>query len=97
VSFPEPLDHGLLQRALTVADANGRRLSGEQRVDSGEQRWQFVPANSWRSGERQLVALTILDYMAGDRIGRAFEVDQFSRVDESAEPETVTVKFKIED
>ena len=95
VSFPEPLDHGLLQRALGVADANGRRLFGEQRVDSGEERWQFVPAEPWRSGEHQLIALTILEDIAGNRIGRAFEVDEFSRVDESPEAETVTLPFRV--
>ena len=97
VSFPEPLDHGLLQRALGVADAHGRQLPGEQRVDSDEQRWQFIPAERWQSGEHRLIALTILEDMAGNRIGRAFEVDEFSRVNESAEQEAVTVKFQISD
>jgi hypothetical protein len=97
VSFPEPLDHGLLQRALGVSDASGRRLTGEQRVDSSEERWQFVPAEPWRRGEYRLIALTILEDMAGNRIGRAFEVDEFSRVDESPEQETVTVRFQIAD
>ena len=97
VFFSEPLDHGLLQRALGVSDASGRRLTGEQRIDSGEQRWQFVPAEPWRRGEYQLIALTILEDMAGNRIGRAFEVDEFTRVDESPEQETVTVGFKIAD
>jgi hypothetical protein len=97
VSFPEPLDHGLLQRALSVADASGRRLIGEQAVDSDEKRWQFIPAEAWRRGDHQLIAMTILEDMAGNRIGRAFEVDEFSRGDERSEPETVTVRFKISD
>ena len=97
VSFPEPLDHGLLQRALGVADASGRPLTGEQQVDSDEKRWQFIPGEPWRGGEHHLVALTILEDLAGNRIGRAFEVDEFSRVDESSEQETVTVKFTISD
>ncbi len=96
VTFPEPLDHGLLQRALGVADTNGRILQGEQRVSAQETRWEFVPAAAWRSGDYFLQALTILEDMAGNRIGRAFEVDEFSRVDDSAEQESVTRPFRIE-
>jgi hypothetical protein len=40
--------------------------------------------------------MTILEDMAGNRIGRAFEVDEFSRADESSAQETVVVPFRVE-
>jgi hypothetical protein len=96
VTFPEPLDHGLLQRALVLADSRGRRIEGASAVEAHETRWLFTPAAAWRSGDYFLQALTILEDMAGNRIGRAFEVDEFSRADESAEQETVAVPFRVE-
>jgi hypothetical protein len=96
VTFPEPLDHGLLQRALVIADSRGRRIDGQSAVDAHETRWVFTPSATWRSGDYFLQALTILEDMAGNRIGRAFEVDEFSRADESPNQETVAVPFRVE-
>lgn len=95
VAFPEPLDHGLLQRALGVADARGRPIDGERRVEANETRWEFSPAEPWRQGDYFLMALTILEDLAGNRIGRAFEVDEFTRADESAEEEAVSLPFRV--
>ena len=75
VRFPVSLDYGLLQRALHVADAGGRPLAGDIRVEQGETRWTFTPRAPWRPGEHRLVAAPTLEDVAGNRIGRAFEVD----------------------
>ena len=75
VRFPVPLDYGLLQRALHVADAGGRPLAGDIRVERGETRWTFTPRAPWRPGEHRLVAAATLEDVAGNRIGRPFEVD----------------------
>ena len=96
VTFPEPLDQGLLLRALAIADGRGRRIDGESAIEAHETRWLFTPAAPWRSGDYFLQALTILEDMAGNRIGRAFEVDEFSRADESAKDETVAIPFRVQ-
>ena len=75
VRFPVPLDYGLLQRALRVATGGGRPLAGEIRVEQGETRWTFTPRAPWRPGEYRLVAAATLEDVAGNRIGRPFEVD----------------------
>ena len=75
VRFPVPLDYGLLQSALRVATGGGRPLAGEIRVEQGETRWTFTPRAPWRAGEYQLVAAATLEDVAGNRIGRPFEVD----------------------
>lgn len=74
VDFPAALDYGLLHRALQVA-ADGRPLAGEIRVEREETRWLFTPSAPWRPGEHQLVAAATLEDVAGNRIGRPFEVD----------------------
>ena len=75
VRFPVPLDYGLLQSALRVTTAGGRPLAGEIRVEQGETRWAFAPRAPWRPGEYRLVAAATLEDVAGNRIGRPFELD----------------------
>jgi hypothetical protein len=77
VTFPASLDHGLLQRALTVS-LNGERVTGDVQTQAGETRWLFSPAAPWRAGEYQLHASSILEDVAGNRIGRPFEVEELA-------------------
>jgi hypothetical protein len=96
VTFPDPLDHGLLQRALGVA-RRGAPLDGQATIETGERRWLFTPREPWTAGEYQIVALAFLEDLAGNRIGRAFEVDDFERTDITSEPERSIVPFRILD
>ena len=95
VTFPEPLDHGLLLRALGVTGGDGKFLDGDVGVDEGEKRWTFTPRDAWRAGTYQLTALAMLEDLAGNRIGRAFEVDNFDRADRTPEPERTTIPFTV--
>ena len=52
-----------------------RWLDGQSRVEARETRWVFVPHAPWRAGEYRLVVLSILEDLAGNQIGRPFEVD----------------------
>jgi hypothetical protein len=73
VIFPEPLDYGLLMRAIGVR-RNDAPVVGDVRVDSNETRWTMTPNEPWRSGDYALIALAVLEDLAGNRIGRPFEV-----------------------
>jgi hypothetical protein len=98
VIFPDPLDHGLLRRALGVARGGAGTkgmLDGEVAIEDAETRWQFTPRNPWAAGDYDLVALAFLEDLAGNRIGRAFEVDNFERTDITPEPERRTLTFTI--
>ncbi|MEP6782235.1 MAG: hypothetical protein ABI983_01120 [Acidobacteriota bacterium] len=94
VTFPEPLDHGLLLRALGVL-AGGKPLEGSVVVSNHELTWTFTPAEPWKPGAYNLVAFAMLEDLAGNRIGRAFEVDQFDRTDQSNEPEKTLIPFSV--
>jgi hypothetical protein len=94
VSFPKPLDHGLLMRALGVR-RNGQPVDGEAQVEAGETRWTFTPREPWTTGRYELLALSILEDPAGNQIGRAFEVDNFETVDKSPNPKTITLPFVV--
>jgi hypothetical protein len=95
VTFPEPLDHGLLMRALGVT-RDGKEVDGAIAVDQSETRWTFTPETPWRAGTYQLLALDILEDLAGNQIGRAFEVDNFDTVDKGPNPQTITIPFRVE-
>lgn len=95
VTFPEPLDHGLLSRALGVTGADGGFLEGDVAIDERETRWTFTPRTPWSAATYQLTALAMLEDLAGNRIGRPFEVDQFERADRPAEVERTLVPVVI--
>jgi hypothetical protein len=73
VAFSEPLDHGLLLRAIGVR-RDGATLTGQVQVDAHETRWTMTPDAPWQPGRYELIALGILEDLAGNRIGRAFEI-----------------------
>jgi len=94
VIFPEPLDHGLLMRALGVR-RGAEAVEGDIAIDQAETRWTFTPREPWRGGSYELLALDILEDVAGNQIGRAFEVDNFDTVDKSPNPKTITIPFTV--
>lgn len=89
IAFPEPLDHGLLLRALEVIAPGGKPLEGAVVVGAHELTWSFTPAEPWKAGAHSVVAFAMLEDLAGNRIGRAFEVDQFDRAGDTVEPKTL--------
>ena len=53
----------------------GSRWMETIRVEEAETRWVFTPRTPWEAGLYQLVAAETLEDVAGNRIGRPFEVD----------------------
>ena len=94
VAFPEPLDHALLRRAVGVEDAAGRRIEGEVGVEDAETRWMLTPFQPWAAGAYSLVASSIVEDLAGNRIGTPFEVDVFETV-ETTTGEDFRIPFEI--
>jgi hypothetical protein len=90
VTFPWPLDHGLLQRAISVRGAGGE-IHGDVRIGAGEVQWLFTPSEPWVTGAYSLVVSPELEDPAGNRLGRAFEV--MERVSEPAK--AVTLFFAV--
>lgn len=95
VMFPGPLDRALLERAIGVRTADGRSVPGTVTVSPGDARWQFVPATPWAAGAFELVALSLLEDPAGNRIGRAFEVLESDPQALRPDPDTVSLPFTV--
>ena len=72
LTFPSPLDHGLMQRAFTIA-RGGAAIAGDVSIANGETEWRFVPRDAWLPGDYAVSVLRVLEDPAGNRIDHAFE------------------------
>jgi hypothetical protein len=90
VEFPAPLDRALLERVLSVEHVQGGIL-----IDSGETRWRFTPRDPWKAGSYALLAGGVLEDLAGNRIGRPFDVDIFERVERQIVSGSIRVPFQV--
>jgi len=70
-------------------------VEGDVIIDQAETRWTFTPKQPWRAGAYQLLALDTLEDVAGNQIGRAFEVDNFDTVDKSPNPKSILIPFAV--
>jgi hypothetical protein len=95
VSMPEPLDHALMRRAISVEDATGRRIDGEVEIGNWETRWTLTPSEPWTAGAYLLVASSIVEDLAGNKIGTPFEIDVFEQIDETIAHERFTIPFEL--
>jgi hypothetical protein len=95
VTFPKPLDHGLLMRALGVT-RDGTSIAGDVTVENAETRWVFTPRDLWKAGQYDLLALDTLEDVAGNQIGKAFEVDNFDTVDKRPNPQRIMIPFTVD-
>jgi hypothetical protein len=95
VSFPRPLDYALLHRAVGIEMFGRGRVEGAIGVVDDEREWRFTPSEAWRAGRYQLVVFSFLEDVAGNRVGQAFEVDMFERVDSTSASERHTISFIV--
>jgi hypothetical protein len=95
VTFPEPMDHGLLDGLIVIVNARGDALEGGMEIGNEETRWLFVPASPWEAGNYELVAGTELEDLAGNALNGLFEVDVFEVDQTGTVPETESLPFSI--
>lgn len=95
VHISKPLDHALLDRFLTVADAASNPVDGTLTVGGGERVVTFTPAKPWQRGGYKLVVDTRLEDVCGNRVGEPFEVDVFKPITRKIEGKTVERPFTV--
>jgi hypothetical protein len=95
IVFPESMDHALAQRVIRVAMESGDVVKGEVSLEDEERRWIFTPDNIWRRGRYQIIIHTTLEDLAGNNIGKPFEVDLFEGVERRLSTATVNLQFEI--
>ncbi|MEJ7639021.1 MAG: hypothetical protein WKF75_13880 [Singulisphaera sp.] len=95
LTLTEPLDRALLGRLVTVLDREGRAPLGRIEVGADELRWSLLPDAAWREGEYRIVVGRDLEDLAGNSVGRPFEVDRFQVDPPKERAEPVTLRFRI--
>jgi hypothetical protein len=88
IVFDRPLDYALLQHVFTV-----QGVQGTATVPPGETSWRFQPAQPWKPGDYTLVIDMTLEDLAGNRIGRPFDVDTLDNPTERISKPTTTLPF----
>ena len=90
VDFGRPLDYALLQDVFQVMG-----VPGTASIGSEETRWSFQPAQAWKSGNHTLVIDMALEDLAGNRIGRPFDVDMIDNPTQRITKATTLLPFRI--
>ena len=93
LDFPKPMDYALLLHLIEVVDRAGRPVRGSVAIEKRETRWKFTPVSPWVAGDYKVLIDASLEDLAGNRIGRPFDVDTFERV-ERPEKKQVSLSFR---
>jgi hypothetical protein len=98
--FDEPMDHALALRLIGVIagaeEGRSSAIEGEATLEDHEQRWIFVPVQPWRRGPHRLSVPTTIEDLAGNNIGKPFDVDVAEEGGQRRlANEAVTVAFAI--
>jgi hypothetical protein len=75
VDFPHPLDAALALRSLSIWKGLAE-LPGAAWLEREETRFVFAPDSPWTAGRYTLRADPVLEDIAGNRIGRPFDIDR---------------------
>jgi hypothetical protein len=95
VRFPEPLDRGLLGRLLGLSGPSKAAIAGTAAIGEDETSWRFVPEAPWREGDYSLRIGQALEDLAGNSIGRPFEIDVFNKIDSSRPTAETALPFRV--
>ncbi len=95
IDLAEPMDSALALRMIHVVDEAGREIPGQPFLSERERIWRFLPQHSWKAGSYALVVETTIEDLAGNNIGKPFEVDEFDGVARRLEQKTVRLPFEL--
>lgn len=91
VEFQEPMDHALANRMLHIVRDDRRVVDGKVKLKENETVWHFIPSEPWTAGNYSLIIETTIEDLAGNNIGKPFEVDRFETPERRLSQSTVTL------
>lgn len=94
VDFLRPLDHAIVLRKFWIRTGS-KAVAGNPSLDKHESRWNFVPEQAWTPGSYEICFEQFIEDLAGNNIGKAFEVDVFDKVDAKFTNKLLTLPFNI--
>jgi hypothetical protein len=90
IRFDRPLDYALLNDVFQVPG-----IDGVATIGAGETEWRFEPTQPWTPGEHRAVVDMALEDLAGNRIGRPFDVDTMTNPTERITKQSTSLTFRI--
>lgn len=94
LDFLESLDRSMLPNSISIVDADETVLAGEVVISENETCWSFVPKDSWQAGRYRYIIDKNLEDIAGNSIGRPFDVD-LSQQSETSTPQKIVREFDV--
>lgn len=98
VEFDEPLEAALATRLLKVRTDAGAVVAGRTTLSNEDRRWEFVPENAWQSAPHTLRVPTLIEDLAGNNIGKAFDVEltvvRPKSTEQTGIPDAITLSFR---
>ncbi len=98
VRFDEPLDRTLALRLIGVTRVNGTKLvpmDGDVVLDEQERRWMLQPVGPWPAGSYRLMVGSTIEDLAGNKIGKPFDVELASGVQRQLTAPSVSLPFEV--
>lgn len=95
IQFSESMDSALAERMIHVTTGSGERVEGDVLLQDQERRWRFVPRDNWRGTSGRLLVETTIEDLAGNNIGKPFEVDLLEPAGPRLSRPTVSLGFTI--
>ena len=94
VDFGKPVDHALALRLMEVVWDAGT-IQGKKTIIQKERVWQFTPDEPWKAGLYHLAVQKTIEDLAGNNIGKPFEVDLFEGVQRRLTNSVVKIPFEV--
>jgi hypothetical protein len=88
------MDHALAQRLIRVVNPAGQSPPGRTSLANDERRWTFTPTAPWPAGRYEVVVQPTVEDLAGNNVGKLFEVDL--QQTEEGRPELSPVRLGVE-
>jgi hypothetical protein len=95
LSFPVPVDHALALRVIQVINDTGELVAGQPALQDAERVWTFTPDRPWRAGKFQVIVQNTFEDLAGNNIGKPFEVDLFDGVQRRISNTATKLPFEV--
>ena len=89
------MDEALARRLIRVTLGEREVAAEKLWLSEQEQQWNFLPAMDWEAGPHALAVQSTLEDLAGNTIGKPFEVDLFERVERRITNAVVTLPITI--
>ncbi len=95
IAFSEPLDYALAQRLIQVTTESGELIPGQTALRDEERQWTLMPGAPWHRGAYRVIVATTIEDLAGNNVGKPFEVDLFDEIPGHLASPSVKLPFEV--